>query len=133
MVNPVVRAVVGSRLVRYMRWGVLRFTGRRSGTTYAIPVGVHAVDGVDTVFTHEKWRLNFRDGADVTVTRRGVPRRGHGRLVEDPARVGAALATALRTTKPRDLGIAIDKGYAPTAADLAAMGECMIEIRYDGA
>jgi hypothetical protein len=131
-VNPFVRAVAPSRLGRRMRWGVLSFTGRRTGTEYAIPVGIHDVDGVATVFTRERWRLNFRDGAAVTVMQGGQKRRGHGQLVEDSAQVGAALAVALRNAKPRDLALAVDKGYTPTTADLAAIGESMIQIRFNG-
>ena len=132
VVNPFVRAIAGSRLGPRMRWGVVSFTGRRTGTKYAIPVGIHDIDGVATVFTAERWRLNFRGGAEVTVIQGGKQRRGQGRLVEDSAQVGAALAVALRSAKPRDLGIAVDKGHTPTTADLAAIGEYMIQILFNG-
>src|ERR1700704_5960255 len=101
VVNPFVRAIARSRLGRRLRWGVLSFTGRRTGTEYAIPVGIHDVDGVATVFTRERWRLNFRDGARVPVIQGGQKRPGHGQLVEDSAQVGTALAVALRNAKPR--------------------------------
>ena len=132
LVNPLVRAIARSRLGHRMRWGVLSFTGRRTGTEYAIPVGIHDIDGVVTVFTAERWRLNFRDDAAVTVNHGGQEQRGHGRLVEDSAQVGAALAVALRSAKPRDLGLAVDKGHTPTTADLASIGESMIQIRFNG-
>jgi hypothetical protein len=132
LVNPFVRAIAPSRLGRRLRWGVLSFRGRRTGTDYAVPVGIHDVDGVATVFTRERWRLNFRDGAPVTVIQGGQQRRGHGQLVEDSAQVGAALAVALRSAKPRDLGLAVDKGHTPTTADLASIGESMIQIRFNG-
>ncbi len=131
LVNPFVRATAGSRLGRRMRWGVLKFTGRRTGAAYAIPVGVHDVDGVATVFTRETWRLNFRDGAAVTVIQGGRQRRGHGQLVEDSGKVGAALAVAFREAKPRDLGLTVERGHEPTTADLAAIGESMIHVRFD--
>ena len=132
VVNPFVRGIARSRLGRRMRWGVLSFAGRRTGTEYAIPVGIHDVDGVVTVFTAERWRLNFRDGAAVTVIQGGQQQRGHGQLVEDSAQVGAALAVALRNAKARDLGLEVDKGHTPTTAELASLGESLIQIRFNG-
>lgn len=53
-------------------------------------------------------------------------------LVEDRARIGQALSIALRTAKPRDVGLAIDKGYDPSPSELAEADRDMIQITFDG-
>jgi hypothetical protein len=131
--NPVMRTAIRSPLGRRIPFGMLSFAGRRSGKSYSVPVGVHEVDGVATVFTDGTWRFNFRDERSATVILRGERRTGHARLVEDRARVGEALAIALRTAKPRDVGLAIDKGYDPTPSELAEAERDMIQITFDSA
>ncbi len=110
---------------------VLEFSGRRSQQRLRIPVGVHEVHGLPTVFTERPWRLNFAGGAPVTVISRGRRRGGHGDLVRDRGEVGSAFAAALEGMRPSYLGIAVDKGHQPTAEELAALGGDMIRITYD--
>jgi hypothetical protein len=43
------------------------------------------------------------------------------------------MLTALRGNRPSNLGLAVEKGYQPTAADLAALEGDMIAIHYDNA
>jgi hypothetical protein len=107
---------------------VLSFTGRRTGKGYEIPVGVHDVNGVLAVFTDRPWRLNFRDGAEVTVFRGGTEQKGRAELVEDPEQVGPALAVAAQKAGARNLGLAVKKGSQPTPADFGAVGRSMIRI-----
>ena len=97
-----------------------------------MPVGVYEVDGVATVFTDGTWRFNFRDERSVTVILRGERRTGHATLVEDRARIGEALSIALRTAKPRDVGLAIEKGYNPSPSELAEWYCDMVQITFDG-
>jgi hypothetical protein len=130
--NPLMRTAITSRLGRRIPFAVLSFAGRRSGKAYSVPVGVYEVDGVATVFTDGTWRFNFRDERNVTVILRGERRTGHATLVEDRARVGEALSIALRTAKPRDVGLAIDKGYTPSPSELAEADRDMVQITFDG-
>ena len=104
---------ITSRLGRRIPFAVLSFVGRRSGKAYSVPVGVYEVDGVATVFTDGTWRFNFRDERSVTVILRGECRTGHATLVEDRARIGEALSIALRTAKPRDVGLATTRVTTP--------------------
>lgn len=131
--NPAVRAMVRTPMGRLVPWmGVLRFVGRKSARRYAVPVGIHDVDGIATVFTDRPWRFNFGDGTRVTVSQGGRERQGQAVLVEDRERVGIALLKALqRTSRPSNLGLKITKGHQPTANELAALGSSMIQIRYD--
>jgi hypothetical protein len=62
---------------------VVTYTGRRSGTTFSIPVGYRRVDDVVTIgvrFPDAKgWWRNFTgDGAPLSVQLDGVDRPGHG-------------------------------------------------------
>jgi hypothetical protein len=113
---------------------VLIFTGRHSGTRYRVPIGIHDVQDIPTVFTDRPWRLNFREGAPVTVVQGGQQRHGNGVLVEGRENVGVALLDALqRTSRPSNLGLKVAKGHEPTVEDLAALGSSMIQIQYDTA
>jgi hypothetical protein len=52
VLNPLLRAVLGTPAGRLLKaYGVLRFTGRRTGRALAIVVGVHEVDGALVVWT----------------------------------------------------------------------------------
>jgi hypothetical protein len=129
LINPVMRIVIRSRLGRRMGpLAVIRFAGHRTGHRRDIPVGLHEVDGVPTVFTDRPWRLNFRGAGDVTVQKGGNTWAGRAQLVDDPAQVGAALATAVQQVGARNVGLAITKGARPTADDFAGLGKSMIQI-----
>jgi hypothetical protein len=111
---------------------VLEFSGRRSGRRLRIPIGLHDVQGTPTVFTDRPWRLNFMGGAPVTVVTRGKRHHGRGELVQDRSVVGDAFVVALGQTRPGNLGLAVQKGHQPTPQELAALGDDLITIRYDG-
>jgi hypothetical protein len=131
--NPMVRIMVRTPVGRLVPWmGVVRFAGRKTARPYAVPVGIHDVDGIATVFTDRPWRLNFRDGARVAVAQGGRQRHGHAVLIENSGQVGAALLNALRhTSRPSNLGLKVTKGRQPTADDLAGLGSSMIQIHYE--
>ncbi len=133
IVNPLMRALLRSRLGRRMKPSIalLLFAGRRSGRPFAVPVGVHEVDGRPTVFTSGRWRRNFAGGHPVEVVRGGRLVRGRGELVEDVDDVGAGLYAALRNVPARRLGIAVAAGYQPTPDDLGAVGQSMIRLYLD--
>ena len=133
VMNPMVRASLGTSLWRlFPSWmAVLEFSGRRSHRQLSVPVGLHDVHGTPTVFTDRPWRLNFAEGAPVTVVSRGQRHRGNGKLVRDRSEVGSAFVVALEHMRPGNLGVAVDKGHRPTVQELAALGDDMITIRYD--
>lgn len=130
MVNPCVRALLSSPLGRQAgRLSLLRFTGRRTGRRYAVPVLVYDVDGEPTVFTDGAWAANFRGGHLVTVVGRGRGRTAVADLVQDPEAVGTALRAVLAEERsPRRLGLDIDAGHEPTDNELCAV-RVMIRIR----
>ena len=123
IVNPLARRVVASPLGRWTGPVLLlRFTGRRTGRDYVVPVVGHHLDGSVHVFTDAAWALNFAGGRAVTVVGRGRQRAAVGHLVEDPAGTAAALRRVLgEVPSPRRLGLHIDAGHHPTDGELAAV------------
>ena len=129
IVNPVVKALLRSPLHRLVskHLMLLTFSGRRTGSTYAIVVGRHEVNGalvVPTGTTGRRWRLNFRGGAPVVVTIEGRRWPGWGDLVEDPeevARVHELLLDRLGLKNARRLGLRINVDRWPTRNELEAV------------
>lgn len=122
LVNPLVRALVGSRAGRWTGpLLVLEMTGRRTGRSLRVPVLAHPHDGVLYVLTDAGWAANFRGGAPVTVVRHGRRVPGRGLLVEDPQEAAAALRAALAATGPRALGLVPAAGDPPSDDELNAL------------
>lgn len=135
MINPLVRRVLthprlGSHIALK---ALLEFTGRRSGRTLRVPVCLHTIDGVPTVFTERPWRFNFADPAPVTVTQRGRVRHGRAVLLQStPLQVGTALRIALDNgASPFELGLKISGSEEPTIADLSTVERSLIRIDFD--
>jgi hypothetical protein len=131
VINPLFRGVLTSPLGSRVNgpFAVLEFRGRRTGRTFRIVVGWHDLDGRHLVFTPARWRLNFSDGAPVTVTTGGRRRTGTGTLISDPEAVASAMQGVLDAgTKPRDLGLNIAHGHRVTAADMATTGREMVAV-----
>jgi hypothetical protein len=135
MINPLVRRILTNpRLGRRIALkALLEFTGRRSGKTIRVPVCLHTIDGVPTVFTERPWRLNFTDPAPVTVTQQGRVRHGRAVLLEaTPQELGTALRAALDNgATPFELGLKISGSAEPTIADLATIARGVIRIDFD--
>lgn len=98
--NPLLSALLRSPLHALAGSGtaLISVTGRRSGRTYATPVNVIA-DGtrLTIVSLRERtWWRNLRQGAEVGLRLGGRDRRGRAEVVEDEARVAAALAEVTR-------------------------------------
>ena len=98
--NPILSALLRSPLHVLAGPGtaLISFTGRRSGRTYATPVNVLADgDRLAIISRRERtWWRNLRQGAEVGLRLRGQDRRGRAEVVEDEARVAAALAEVVR-------------------------------------
>ncbi|MEU0540416.1 grhN [Nocardia sp. NPDC005978] len=135
MINPFVRRILADpRLGRRIDLQVLlECTGRITGRTLRIPVCLHTIDGVPTVFTERPWRLNFTDPAPVTITRHGQVRAGHAVLLHPtPLELGAALRQALdHGATPFELGLKVSRGHEPTVEDLSAITRSMIRVDFD--
>lgn len=134
VVNPVMRRLLVSPLANRMppAMAVLEYEGRRSGKQFAIPVGVHDVDGNGSVvFTEAPWRRNFEGGRELTLRRGSNRRHGRGVLVEDPEAVGDALAAAVATVGPRGLAMTVAPGHDITREDLVRLGRTMLRVQLD--
>lgn len=135
MINPLVRRILTNpRLGRRIELkALLKFTGRRSGNTIRVPVCLHTIDGVPTVFTERPWRFNFAEAAPVTVTQRGRVRHGRAVLLPaTPMQVGTAMRAALDNgASPFELGLKITGSYDPTIADLSTIARGVIRIDFD--
>lgn len=122
VVNPFAR-----RLVPVLgRWSgplvVLRFTGRRSGRTYEIPVVGHELDGATVVLTDAGWALNFRGGRPVTLLGAGRRRSGQAFLIETPDETIAAIRRVLAgLPSARALGLHIEPDHEPSDDELLAV------------
>jgi hypothetical protein len=132
--NPVVRAWVAtplSQLAGY-RLAVLRFSGRKSGRAYRVPVGLHDVGDGKGVFTSEVWRLNFRGGAPVRVKAGGRSFEATGTLVEDPEEVARAMQHAIDSGSSLTLlGLEVDQGHRITADDVRGLRD-MVRVSGGG-
>ncbi len=131
VMNPILRTVLRTPLGRAVRpFVLLDFTGRRSGRHYRVPAGWHEADGVAFVLSPAPWRVNFADGAPVTVHRHGGVQQMTGTLVRDPAQVAAAIQSLLDGgAPPRTVGLDVPKGHRITPADVVAVHRAMIELR----
>lgn len=123
-VNPVVRALLGSRLHGLVDESllILHVVGHRTGKRYDIPVGYVRTDAGLVVVTQHRWRVNLRGGADVDVTHGGLRQRMHAELDEDPGRVATVLAPVIERIGPRgarrQLGLRWADGRTPSLAEL---------------
>ncbi|WP_280339645.1 grhN [Nocardia neocaledoniensis] len=134
MINPLVRRVLSNpRLGRRIPLqALLEFPGRHSGKTFRVPVCLHTIDGVPTVFTERRWRLNFTDPVPVTVTTRGRVRHGRAVLLRStPQELGTALRQAMDNgATPFELGLKVARGHTPTVEDLSAIVRWRIRIDF---
>lgn len=89
LVNPLLMAVLRSPLHGLMSGSlmILRFTGRKSGKRYSIPVGYLERGRQLFVFSHSAWANNFRQPATVSLRLRGSEIAGAARVIEDRSRV----------------------------------------------
>jgi len=125
VVNPVMRRLLASPLHRAVsgQLMLLRFRGRRSGRSFALPVARQEHRGRIAAFTNSAWRHNFRGGHLAELVLAGTPRAVRGTLLEDVDEVTTAYAAKIeelgRQAAQRRLGIRITVGRAPTPAELA--------------
>ncbi len=125
VVNPVMRRLLASPLHSVVsgQLVLLRYRGRRSGRSFALPLGRQEHRGHVAAYTNSAWRHNFRGGHDAELVDRGRPRPVRGTLVEDVDEVAAAYARRIDElgwqAAQRRLGIRITVGRPPTRDELA--------------
>ncbi len=98
-VNKVMRVVLRSPLHRLVSKNVLllRFTGRKSGKHYALPVSYVEDGNVLLMGTESPWYKNLQGGAPVTMRLRGRERTGTADIISDEAGMRQAYQTMLTT------------------------------------
>lgn len=125
LVNPFARRMLRRRSKFGDEVLLLRFTGRKSGRFYEIPVSFRRIDGRIALLTNSGWRHNFRDGSDVEVVLRGETKRARASLLDDPLEVGRIYEQLIQEYSVNDaarrLGIRIHVDRVPTLDELAEM------------
>jgi hypothetical protein len=125
LVNPVMRRLLASPLHRAGsgQLMLLRYTGRRSGRRFALPVARQDHEGRIAVFTNSAWRHNFRGGHAAELVNRRQPVAVRGTLVDDVDEVVDAYERRIEAlgweAAQRRLGIRVNVGRAPTRDELA--------------
>ena len=115
VLNPIMRAVVGSPLGRFVPiLARLEFEGRRSGRRFRVVAGLHDIGGRRGVLTNSSWRHNFDGGREIDVVVGGTRRRAVATLQPDPATVAAVYEEKIAEIgiegAQRRLGIRISGG-----------------------
>ena len=128
--NPVLRVVLRTPLGWLVRpFGLLEFTGRRSGRRYRVPVGVHLVDGIPVVFTPASWRANFAGGRPLTVHLHGSAEEMVGRLETEPGAVAALLQRLFDDgTAPTKVGLRVSPGHRIGPDDVASVDRAAVTL-----
>lgn len=134
LLNPLMRTILRSPLHRLVskQLLLLRFTGRKSGRIFTMPVG-YTWQGDDLyLMTESPWWRNFDGGAEVTVWLRGQKRRAYASVERDPLAAARLLqrefgdkgAASLRRRYRVKLA-----GETPTLAELQAATEGRVVVR----
>jgi hypothetical protein len=112
---------------------LLRFSGRKSGKRYEIPVA-YVQDG-DTVLigTQRPWATNMRGGAPVELQLRGRAVTGAAEVGADPDAVAADLRRLLRGASQvgRFMGVTLDAAGQPDPGqlrDAVARGWVVVKV-----
>ncbi len=129
--NPILRGILRTPFARFVKpFGLLEFSGRRSGRRYRIPVGFYDAGDLIVVNTPAAWKENFAVGLPATIHRSGRVEQRKGMLVRDPARVARTFNVLLDGgVSPRLLSLDIPAGHKISEDDVKALGRAVIEFR----
>jgi hypothetical protein len=125
LANPVVRRLLMSPWHGLVskHLAVVRYTGRRSGRRFALPVGRQELDGSPVVISNSPWRMNFRGGREAELLVAGEWCDTRATLVSDVERVSDFFERRMTELGWRDaaraLGIRVNVDRRPTHAELA--------------
>lgn len=91
LVNPILSALLRTPLAGSARRQlmVLKFSGRKTGRQFTIPVSAHVIDGDLYALVYASWKHNFRDGAPAQVVYDGKTTTMRGELISDRAAVSS--------------------------------------------
>ncbi len=115
---------------------VLKYTGRKSGKQYTLPVGYAREGNTVLIGAAGPWWKNLRDGARVTVLLPGRERTGSAETVTDQAEMAPLYRTLLaqNPTHGRFVSIRREPDGMPNADDLeraVRRGVAVVRIRLD--
>lgn len=105
LLNRTLRVLLPTPLAGPLRnqFMLLKFTGRKTGRQFEIPVTAHQIDGALYALANAGWKANFRGDHDVTVVHGGRTTAMRGELIDDPDAVA-------------DLAHRLAQGYGPRRA-----------------
>jgi hypothetical protein len=89
VVNPLLGALLRTPLAGPVgkQLMVLKFTGRKTGRQFTLPVSAHLIDNDLYALTGAPWKQNFRGGAPAQVVYDGKTTAMRGELIRDRAQV----------------------------------------------
>jgi deazaflavin-dependent oxidoreductase (nitroreductase family) len=120
--DAMVRAILRSPLhfVLSGRLLILTVVGRKTGRTYANPVGYAEHDGALLIGTVAGWRRNLVPGVPVTVRLRGRDHKADAEVITDPTEAAGLYAAILRRNpvQGRFAGVGVETDGSPNAEDL---------------
>ena len=142
--NPVMIRVLTSRAHRLLSAGlcVIEYEGRRSGTTFRLPVGYHEIDGAVVVSTsiapERTWWRNFEGGHPARLCVRGRWSVVEGRVLEpgtDEYRHWVEAIFRRGRVVSKAMGVDFDPEVGLTDEAIAFLAEqsCVTLFRGDGA
>ncbi|MEI7644235.1 MAG: nitroreductase/quinone reductase family protein [Chloroflexales bacterium] len=100
---------------------LLRFSGRKSGKHYELPVAYVQDGGTILIASRAKWWLNLRGGAPVDLRLRGKDVAARADVADDPALRAADLRRILRGANVgRFMHVEMDASGEPNPQQLAA-------------
>ena len=125
LVNPVARPVLRKKRKMGEQVLLLRFSGRRTGRSYELPVGYRRIDGRLALISDSGWRLNFQGGRDVEITLKGEIVVARASLMADPSEVAQIYEGLIDEVglfnAARQLGIKLHVDRKPTRDELTDM------------
>jgi hypothetical protein len=133
-INPFMRRALRSRFHRQIgsdMMMVLSFQGRKSGKSYAFPIGYMQVGSQLLCYSPFGWWTNLQGGTPVTVTLRGKQLAGTADVCTETAAIAAGLADYLRHN-PGDaffFRVKLGRDRKPVAADVQRAAGENVEIR----
>lgn len=140
VMNPVLKFALGTPLGGALKqFMVLRFTGRKSGRQFAVPVTAHLVDGDLYALASATWKVNFRGGGPARVSYGGKTTTMRGELIEDPAVVAELFHRCATKYGPKQaqtlMGLKFRDPRVPTLEEFRAAVEAnkLVAVRFTSA
>jgi len=112
---------------------VVRYTGRKSGKTYHLPVDYFQVGKTLLTVSYKSrtWWRNLRDGASVTIYLQGKDVNGYAEVIEDEVGVvdGLKAIIAGKTQLSRIFGVKLDTDGQPEPDSLRRAAKERVILR----